>query len=98
MLACLLAAKTDIIHDLQKMHIDADKVHRKTNLSEDMIMIASDKGFIISDNQASGNCMFYALSEQLELVKGIKVSHRELRESLVQFLRETPNLVSQCYG
>ena len=70
------------------MHCDADKVDKKTSLSNDLEKIASDKGFIISGNPASGNCMFYALCEQLRSVKGIKLSHTELRKTLVQFLTE----------
>ena len=38
--------------------------------------------------------MFYALSEQLEIVEGVKIHHFELRQSLVQYLREHPKLVS----
>ena len=77
------------------MHFDAEMVNKKTTagLSKDLKKIASDKGFVISENPASGNCMFYALCEQLQSVKGIKVSHRELRKTLVQFLRENSHLV-----
>lgn len=91
----MLLAVENTFHALRQMLHDADQVHKKTNLSDDLIKIASGKGFIISENPASGNCMFYALSEQLERVRGIKISHQELRETLVKFLRETPNLVSQ---
>ena len=38
--------------------------------------------------------MFYALSEQLEIVKRVKIHHFELRRSLVQYLREHPKMVS----
>ena len=38
--------------------------------------------------------MFYALSEQLETVKGVKINHFELRQFLVQYLREHPKNVS----
>ena len=38
--------------------------------------------------------MFYALSEQLNLVKRIKISHAELRQRIVQYLKENPTLVS----
>ena len=48
------------------MHFLASKVNINTNLTEELTKIASDKGFRISDNQGSGNCMFHALSEQLE--------------------------------
>ena len=76
------------------MHCKADKVNKKTSLSKDLEKIASDEGFIISGNPASGNCMFYALCEQLQSVNGIKVLHTELRKTLVQFLAENSNLVS----
>ena len=38
--------------------------------------------------------MFYALSEQLEVAKRVKIHHFELRQSLVQYLRGHPKLVS----
>ena len=38
--------------------------------------------------------MFFALSEQLDLIKGVKISHDELRRTIVQHLRENPRLVS----
>ena len=38
--------------------------------------------------------MFYALSEQLETVKGVKIHHFELRQSLVQYLRKHPKQVN----
>ena len=80
------------------MHcVDADRVREKTSLPfiiNDLVTITSDNGFVISKCGASGNCMFYALTEQLEHVKGIEVAHQELRETLVEFLRENPNMVS----
>ena len=80
--------------DLQQMQRDVSKVSSNTDLLAELEKIASDKGFVISDNEGSGNCMFYALSEQLNLVKGIKISHGELRQSIVQYLRKNPELVS----
>ena len=76
------------------MQLDASKVKARTDLSLVLRNNASDRGFRISDNQGSGNCMFYALSEQLEVVKGIKIPHSELRQILVQYLRDNPKLVS----
>ena len=61
-------------------------------------MILSDKGYRISDNQGSGNCMFHALSEQLETIKRIKIQHGKIRKSLVRYLTENPKLVSYCYA
>ena len=77
------------------MQRDVSKVN--TNLSAELEKIALHKGFVISDNEGLGNCMFYALSEQLNLVKGIKISHEELRQSVVQYLRKNPKLVSLVF-
>ena len=41
--------------------------------------------------------MFFALSEQLDLIKGIKISRTELRRTIVQHLRENPKLVSALF-
>ena len=83
--------------NLQQMQRHVSKVISSTYLLAELEKIASDKGFVISDNEGSGNCMFYALSEQLNLVKGIKISHRELRQSIVQYLRKNPKLVSLVF-
>ena len=76
------------------MQHDVNKFNSSTDLLVELERIASDKGFVISDNEGSGNCMFYALSEQLKLVKGIKISQGELRQSIVKYLRKNPKLVS----
>ncbi|PFX16502.1 OTU domain-containing protein [Stylophora pistillata] len=81
-----------IIQKLQQMQLDATKVKSRTDLLLGLRKIASDKGFRISDNQGSGNCMFYALSEQLEIVKGIKIPPGKLRQTLIQYLRSNPKL------
>ena len=84
--------------DLQQMQRDASKVSSSTSdLLAEFEKIVSDKGLVMSDNEGSGNCMFYALSEQLNLVKGIKISHGELRQSIVQYLRKNPKLVSLVF-
>jgi len=83
-----------VLHDVQQMQHDARDGTRKTSLLVGLKKIASLKGFVISDNDGSGNCMFYALSEQLDLVKGIQISHAELRQRLVNYLKEKPTLVS----
>ena len=83
----------NILPSSQNLRCDADQVHNKTILPSDLRTVAAKKGFLVSDNQASGNCLFYALSEQLKSVKGIQISHKELRNTLVQFLRENANQV-----
>ncbi|CAH3157480.1 unnamed protein product [Pocillopora meandrina] len=83
----------NVLNFLQKqMQLDASKVKSRTDLSLGLQNIASDRGFRVSDNQGLGNCMFYALSEQLEIFKGIKIPHGELRQTLVQYLRSNPKL------
>ena len=82
-----------IIDDLQRMQCDLSTF--QTGLSKDLQTIASDKGFSICDNPGSGNCMFYALSEQLQSVNGIQISETELRKKLVECLGNSPKLVSQ---
>ena len=76
------------------MQHDVNKFNSSTDLLVELERIASDKGFVISDNEGSGNCMFYALSQQLNLVKGIEISQGELRQSIVEYLRKNPKLVS----
>ena len=85
----------NVFPSLHNLRCDAEKVSKKANLPSDLRTIAANKGFLVSDNQASGNCLFYALSEQLQSVKGIQISHKELRKTLVQFLNENPNLVGR---
>ena len=87
----------NILPSLQNLRCDAEQVRNKTILPSNLRTVAAKKGFLVSDNQASGNCLFYALSEQLKSVKGIQISHKELRNSLVQFLRENANLVRQWW-
>jgi len=81
-----------MLRELQQMQYEAGTMNSKASLFVQLEKIASDKGFTISDNEGSGNCMFHALSEQLNLVKGIQISHAELRQRIVQYLKENPTL------
>ena len=92
---CFFFSAWNVFPSLQNLQCDAEQVSKKTNLPSDLRAIAANKGFFVSDNQASGNCLFHSLSEQLQSVKGIQISHKELRKTLVQFLDENPNLVSR---
>jgi len=83
------------IRDLQQMESDPNEFNKKTDGTENLHKIASDKGFSICDNPGSGNCMFHALSEQLQSVNGIEISETDLRKKLVEYLRNSPKLVSQ---
>ena len=83
---------------LQQIIREARIESSKTELSQALKRTALEKGFAISDNQGEGNCMFFALSEQLDLIKGIKISHDELRRTIVKHLRENPKLVSTFFS
>ena len=83
--------------ELQKIKLDARSEASKTQLLLNLERIALEKGFVISDNQGDGNCMFLALSEQLDHIKGIKISHEELRRTVVQYLKDNPRLVSVLF-
>lgn len=85
--------------NLQQMQDhDVGRVFSKDTLLASLEMIVSNKGFVISDNEGSGNCMFYALCEQLHLVKGITISPEKLRHSIVQYLRKNPKRVSEVFN
>lgn len=71
-----------------------DTNNNETGLSENFKRIVKEKGFSISDNQGGGDCMFLALLEQLHLKKGIKISQAGLRQTVVQYLKKNPTLVS----
>ena len=66
----------------------------KTDPMLNMQKIAYERGFVISDDQGEGDCMFFAISEQLELIQGVKLSHKQLRKKVVSYLKENPTLVS----
>ena len=39
--------------------------------------------------------MFFALSEQLDVVKGMRMSHEEIRQTVVRYLMEHSTLVGK---
>ena len=80
--------------DLRQMQLEAWEETGKTELSVNLKRMAFENGLVISDNQGKGNCMFFALSEQLDQVKGIKFSQSQLRRTIVQYLMDNPTLVS----
>ncbi|CAH3040190.1 unnamed protein product [Pocillopora meandrina] len=60
----------------------------KLELKVKLEKAAFEKGFIVSDNDGGGNCLFHALSEQLSLAKEDPIPHDVLRKTLVQYLKE----------
>ena len=56
---------------------------------------AAQKGYQIRcDNPGGGNCMFYALVDQLRRVNYDHITHDRLRQNLVQYLEGNSKLVS----
>ena len=60
---------------LQQIIREARIESSKTKLSQALKRTALEKGFAISDNQGEGNCMFFALSEQLYNSKQFNSKH-----------------------
>lgn len=84
-----------MLEELSQMEHDAEMAKSKMSLSTGPEQIAWNKDFIVVDNQGEGNCMFHSLSDQLELVMGITVSHEQLRRAVVDYLeRDAAALVS----
>ena len=81
-------------HTLQQIQLYARSETSQTELSLNLKRTAQEKGFVISDNQGEGNCMFSALSEQLDVVKATRMSHEEIRQTVVRYLMDHPTLVS----
>ena len=78
------------------MHQDADQRHvKKVDFLSNLETNAFNKGFRVFDNRGEGDCMFLALSEQLNFAKGIQRSAAELRQELVQYLHQNPKLVNK---
>ena len=82
-------------HTLQQIKLDSRRETSKSELSRNLKRTAQEKGFVISDNRGEGNCMFFALSEQLDVVKGRRMSHEEIRQNVVYYLMDHPTLVSR---
>ena len=59
---------------LQQIKLDSRRETSKSELSRNLKRTAQENGFVISNNQGEGNCMFFALSEQLDVVKGMRIS------------------------
>ena len=88
---------TNIIHDLQQLN-SKQGTHMEGKLLLDLEKTAADRGFDISSNRASREGVLDILSQQLRRVKGIKISHEEIRQELVLFLENFPNRVRTLLG
>ena len=82
-----------VFTDLRQLHAETDQVRKKVDLPTDLEKNAKSKGFVMLDNPGNGDCMFYALADQLKLVRGLDLSHGDLRQKLVAFLETHPKLV-----
>lgn len=68
----------------------------RSNPLRDLEIAALGKGFEVFPNQGQGNCLFHALSDQLDIVIGIKIEQSKVRRTLVQYLRNNPTTVNSC--
>lgn len=72
------------------MHLEKD---REKYIFSNLEKNAGVKGFIVRGNCGGGNCMFHALSRQLEIKLGLKISHGGLRKEIVDYLENHRVLV-----
>lgn len=85
--------------DFEKLkHVMTESIYKSKGVpaldtTDALSQAVSDMGLIVSDNDGKGNCLFHALSEQLQTVKKIKISHDELRKTLVQYLKKNREMV-----
>ena len=88
-----------LAHDALKSVTKAASTPTKNGI-KDMKGNAQKKGFQLqSDNPGRGNCMFFALLDQVARL-GIQgfTEPQPLREELVDFLKQNPTLVSdRCW-
>ena len=81
-----------VYFDLEQLHSKKDK---EKCLISNLKKKASIKGLIIHGNSGEGNCMFHALSRQLEIKLGLKISHGDLRKEIVEYLENHRELVRE---
>lgn len=74
------------------MHLEKDK--EKCSISN-LAKKAATEGFVIQDNDGGGNCMFHALSRQLEIILGLQIFHGDLRNEIVEYLKNHRKLVRE---
>ena len=82
----------------RKVSAHSTRIKTKTSVQdyENLTKNALEKGYLLQfDNPGGGNCMFYALVDQLRKVHRVDITHEQLRENLVQYLKENPTLVSK---
>ncbi|XP_071079984.1 uncharacterized protein [Haliotis cracherodii] len=63
------------------------KGHKKTPTMKELEMEASFYDLDIVDNEGAGNCMFIALAQQLQIHDIDIISHKHLREKVVQYVQ-----------
>ena len=80
------------LSDLVQLHLENDK---ERCLISNLAKKAAIEGFIIQDNDGGGNCMFQALSRQLEIKLGFPISHGDLRNEIVEYLKNNRKLVRE---
>ena len=74
------------------MHLEKDK--EKCSISN-LAKKAATEGFVIQDNDGGGNCMFHALSRQLEIILRLQIFYGDLRNEIVEYLKNHRKLVRE---
>ena len=59
--------------------------------------LATERGFIIQDVPADGDCLFSAISVQLENVGIQRIESRDLRSAVAQYMEQNPMITSELH-
>jgi hypothetical protein len=59
--------------------------------------LASERGFVIKDVPADGDCLFSAISVQLESIGIQKVESRDLRSAVADYMEQNPMVTEELH-
>ena len=59
--------------------------------------LATERGFIIQDVPADGDCLFYAISVQLENVGIQQTESRDLRSAVARYMEQNPMITNELH-
>ena len=59
--------------------------------------LATERGFIIQDIPADGDCLFSVISVQLQNVGIQQIVSRDLRSAVAQYMEQNPTITSELY-
>lgn len=76
----------------------ADSDFLSSSLSElqQLKVLLQPQNKTVVNVDSDGNCLFSALALQLQCGDGLVISHYDVRQNLVKYLRDHPEMVCTC--